>query len=69
MPIRSLNPCNRPGCPKLTRERFCPEKARGAAVSWFRRKSTESCFRHGSMWVKNPISDRLTPLGGFRWPQ
>ena len=40
MPVKQMHPCNRPGCPKLTRERFCPEHAHEAATENERDRET-----------------------------
>ena len=71
MPIRSLHPCSRPGCPKLTRERFCPEHAREATTESERARETAVQRGYDHRWSKirimklnrDPLCERCLTMG------
>ncbi len=64
MPVKSLHPCNRPGCPKLTRERFCPEHAKADRKAYDReRESTEA-----RKWQRSPRWRKGSALHKARHP-
>ena len=71
MPIKSLHPCNRPGCPQLTRERFCPEHALEAAAESERARETAVQRGYDHRWSKirimklsrDPLCERCLAMG------
>jgi len=71
MPIKSLHPCNYPGCPRLTRERFCPEHAREAAAESERARETAAERGYDHRWSKirimklnrDPLCERCLAMG------
>lgn len=52
MPTKQMHPCNHPGCPRLTRERFCPEHAREAAAESERTRETAAQRGYDHRWSK-----------------
>lgn len=54
MPFKSPHPCNKPGCPHLTKDRFCPqhEQEEEAKIRKYdRRRDEEEPWRQ---WIHSP---------------
>ena len=52
MPHRPPHPCNRPGCPALTRERFCPAHARAEMARLDSERGTVAERGYRGHWPK-----------------
>ncbi|UCG81462.1 MAG: HNH endonuclease [Desulfobacterales bacterium] len=52
MPLKPKHPCNHPGCPELTSERFCPTHKRKAARKYDNTRGNSAQRGYGIRWQK-----------------
>ena len=52
MPNKIAHPCNHPGCPALTTERFCPAHAKQVQQRYDKERGTATERGYDSTWAK-----------------
>jgi 5-methylcytosine-specific restriction protein A len=52
MPNKCPHPCNKPGCHRLTTERFCEEHAKAAEQQYDKQRGTASERGYGVRWQR-----------------
>ena len=72
MPYKPAKPCAHPGCPALTRSRYCPDHTKAEAKRYDRhQRDPASAKRYGHTWQKvraaflsaNPLCDMCLTAG------
>ena len=52
MPFKPLKPCSKPGCPKLTSTRFCPEHTKQVEAQYEQGRGSASERGYNARWHK-----------------